>query len=222
MNHRRGRPLKSEELRFANLSFSQFGEDLAVARLLRERGIAKGTYADFGAYDPILFSNTLLLKIEGWRGLNVDASDEAIQQFNLARKEDSNVVAIVSDREEEFTFAEYGHKTTNRIVPNADGANRDSLIGERPLSTRKVKSVTGRRLLEDSPFRAGVDYINIDCEGHDFEVLRGIDLAVYRPAVLTVETEMSEQGPDIKAYCKAHGYELREVHSLTSVFVREA
>jgi hypothetical protein len=65
--------LSREEVRFSKLSFSQFGEDLAVSRWLDEQfPDAPHIYVDAGAFHPIHFSNTLLLKKRGWWGINID------------------------------------------------------------------------------------------------------------------------------------------------------
>ena len=50
-------------------------------------------YVDLGAYDPIYHSNTFLLYLLGWRGLNIDANEDSIQTFEIFRPTDINVHA---------------------------------------------------------------------------------------------------------------------------------
>lgn len=208
-----------EELRSARFTFSQFGEDLAVLRIASHLGIAAGTYADFGAFDPICLSNTLLLHKQGWRGINVDASSAAIDRFNALRSADHNVVAVLSDKRQTVKFAQYDGQATNRILVSPEETS--SFIGEQPRTITEATTATAAEILQDSPYRSGVDYVNIDCEGHDWEVLRGLDLQQFRPRIITIETELGDQSARVRDYCRSHGYSLWEIHGVTSIFVHE-
>ena len=65
--------LSREEFRHSRISFSQFGEDLAILRWLDDcLDHISHTYVDAGCFHPILYSNTLLLYKRGWRGINID------------------------------------------------------------------------------------------------------------------------------------------------------
>src|SRR5690349_18388101 len=87
-----------EELRHVHLSFSQFGEDIGLAKWFDELfRIQRGIYVDVGAYHPIHFSNTLLLHKKGWRGVNIDMNADKIALFNKFRPDDVNVHAAVSN-----------------------------------------------------------------------------------------------------------------------------
>jgi hypothetical protein len=69
------------ELQSVQFSFSQFGEDLALLRIVKQLGLSEGIYVDAGAYHPIFGSNTLLLHKQGWRGINVDLAAQRIATF---------------------------------------------------------------------------------------------------------------------------------------------
>src|ERR1700736_4330298 len=73
------------ELQSIQFSFSQFGEDLAIFRLVEQFGLSTGIYVDAGAHHPIFGSNTLLLHKMGWRGINVDLAAERIAEFDHYR-----------------------------------------------------------------------------------------------------------------------------------------
>lgn len=69
--------LTREEFRFTHISFSQFGEDIAIVRWIRYLQTYEGReiypfFVDAGAFHPIFASNTLLLRKQGWRGINID------------------------------------------------------------------------------------------------------------------------------------------------------
>ena len=82
----------SREIR-GHRSYSQFGEDLLLQSFLGDKWSwnYKGFWVDIGAHHPSHLSNTKVFSINGWRGINVDASREAIVAFNKSRKKDINV-----------------------------------------------------------------------------------------------------------------------------------
>ncbi len=57
---------------FCKSSFSQYGEDLIINKILRKINI--GNYLDLGSFHPIHFSNTFILYIRGWRGINIEGN----------------------------------------------------------------------------------------------------------------------------------------------------
>ena len=82
----------SREFRF-HRSYSQCGEDLLLQSFLGDKWSwhYKGFWVDIGAFHPSIYSNTKAFSLNGWRGINVDASSDAIAEFNKHRKRDINV-----------------------------------------------------------------------------------------------------------------------------------
>jgi hypothetical protein len=64
---------------------------LIVLHQLRDKFLwgGPGVYVDVGAFDPVQFSNTLLLRQHGWRGVNVDPNAAQIEKFRRFRPADS-------------------------------------------------------------------------------------------------------------------------------------
>ena len=55
---------------FSKISFSQFGEDLLINKIFKK--INYGKFLDLGSFHPIHYSNTFLLYLRGWRGININ------------------------------------------------------------------------------------------------------------------------------------------------------
>jgi hypothetical protein len=85
--------------------YSQEGEDIVLQRFLQEK--EKGFYIDIGAHHPTRFSNTYLLYLKGWRGVNIDAMPGSMELFNELRPEDINIEVPVSDESKEMLFYIY-------------------------------------------------------------------------------------------------------------------
>ena len=95
----------------------QYGEDIVLHKLFRNLP-AEGYYIDVGAHHPFAISNTAYLWAKGWRGVNVDASAEAIKRFKSARPDDINICAAVIPTEQltsgkKITF--YFNKTIETV-----------------------------------------------------------------------------------------------------------
>ena len=78
---------------------SQFGEDKEIEKLFDRKKIGK--YVDVGCFHPSRSNNTFKLYKKGWKGINVDLDSESIKQFNLMRKNDHNVNALVTSKDNE-------------------------------------------------------------------------------------------------------------------------
>jgi hypothetical protein len=63
-------------------------------------------------------------------------------------------------------------------------------------------------------------YLNIDCEGHDLEVLKGFDLALYQPTIITIETPDQAIESTLN-YLLSAGYVHKETLKWILLFVRE-
>src|SRR5262249_52479725 len=110
--------LTPNEWRSVRFSYSHYGEDLIVLHLLREKRSKsqKGIYVDVGAFDPAWFSNTLLLHQHGWKGINIEANPDRLEQFKRHRPHDINLCAVASDRPRDVVFLHYPTPGTNRLV----------------------------------------------------------------------------------------------------------
>jgi FkbM family methyltransferase len=175
-----------EEFRYSRVSFSQFGEDLAVLRWLDERlPDTTPTYVDAGCFHPIHCSNTLLLYKRGWRGVNIDLLPEKIALFDRLRPGDQNVVAALSDAARNVAVVTYRGGLEDRLdTPTSNHPHPARLaVSRTEVVTRTLNDVLSESRLRDKR----IGYLNIDCEGHDLNVLRGLNLAIYAPSIITIE-----------------------------------
>lgn len=202
--HNRSTPAFSrEEIRYLKLSFSQFGEDIELVRWFDEHfQIQHGIYVDAGAYHPIHCSNTLLLHKKGWHGVNIDMNADKIARFNTLRPRDINVHAAVGN------------------IPGTASSLRSGVVEQMVMDP--AGAIPVRRLddiLAQTPFRQ-IDYLNIDCEGHDFDALQSIDLDLYQPKIITVEAWQPEDASRLSGYLAPKGYALEEKFHYTMLFVQ--
>jgi len=169
------------------LYYSQFGED-AVLREIISPQCNQGVYVDVGAFHPVKFSNTHALYKRGWRGVNIDMDPVKIEAFSLARADDVNVCAAISNEKavkDVYNFSAYG--LTSTIDPKVAAAE-----GVDPVAVRTVEATTLNEVLDHSPYAdCEIDLLSIDTEGHDFEALRSIDINRYKPKIIIVESALT-------------------------------
>ena len=208
------------ELQSFQFSFSQFGEDLSVCRLANELDLERSVYVDAGAYHPIFGSNTLLLHKKGWRGINIDLAAERVAEFNRYRPKDHNVVACLSDRVASVEIAHYEIPSTDRVL-DPQKPKELSIVGQKPIRYSSTITTTLTAVVEESPFRLDeVQYLNVDCEGSDLAVIRGLDLDRCRPAILSIEAFGDAECQAIEQIVAPHGYRREVSIPPTMIFVR--
>jgi FkbM family methyltransferase len=214
-------PLSSwsrDELREVNFSFSQFGEDLIISKYLSQFSPNDGIYVDVGAFNPITFSNTLLLYKQGWQGINIDVDRDKVEDFIKHRPRDLSIKAAISDTQEQVQFAKYPARATNRILP-IDATDYCSAIGEEPIEVTTLETTRLDDVIAATPFAdRKIYYLNIDCEGNDLKVLKSCNLDRYLPKIISIEAWSQQELAEIEAYLLPKGYVLQSSAHLTKIF----
>ena len=187
--------LAPEDLRRLRISFSQFGEDLVVAEFVSNHpGTTRGIYIDAGCFDPYRYSNTRLLHLMGWRGINIDAGSDVIRKFQEHRPEDHNVCAALSDQETEMQFVGTEGGAARRLLSSAEDQKTT-------LPTLSVKTTSLSAVLQASPWKnSPVDLLDIDCEGHDLKVLQGFPFSRVLPRLICIEAHTQREREDILTF----------------------
>ena len=154
--------------------YGEFGEDIFVSRLFKD--FKKGRYIDVGCYHPFKGSLTAKLYSKGWNGINIDLSQTTIDLFNISRKKDINLnIAVTSFDGETFYYE------------NSPINQQNSLIKSNEYQSKvKIKCLKLNSILEQNNIDS-FDYLNIDVEGSEMEVIKGIDFNKFNPRLITIE-----------------------------------
>ena len=192
-------------------TYSQFGEDAFLNALFNDK--AKGCYVDVGAFHPYVASNTYLFYKRGWRGLNIEPNPDHFRLFPGHRPEDININLAVSTHEGLVPFtcdgSFSGIDDHTHLYKQPDGVAKKINVKTLPLSA----------ILDNYlPEAWTIDFLSVDCEGHDLEVLASNNWIKYRPTVVLVEDHghSEERSPD--ALLIEAGYRYEYKLQLTKVF----
>ena len=166
--------LKIHRNKKPSLHFGEFGEDVLINRIFKNK--KNGKYIDVGCYHPYKGSLTAKLYNKNWNGINIDLSKTSVDLFNIVRKRDINLNVAISNFDGETSYYE-----------NSPINQQNSLTKINNEQTKiKIKSYTLNSILKNNSIET-FDYLNIDVEGSELEVIEGIDLIKYHPSLITIE-----------------------------------
>jgi len=186
-------------------SYSQFGEDIIINKYFKS---FIGTYVDIGCYHPIKYSNTALFYKKGWNGTNIDLNQTSINLFNFSRLRDKNILACLSNKEE------WVDVYLDNEFSALNSTNKEN------IKNFKIKNFKKNRIktkIFPKIIKKKFDFLNIDCEGNDYKILKTINLQKYKPKLICVE--VSKQSKKlIYNYLNSNNYEILTVRSLSHIF----
>lgn len=157
-----------------SIHYGEFGEDVFINRIFKD--IKIGRYVDVGCYHPFKGSLTAQLYKKGWNGINIDLSKSSIDLFNIVRKKDINLNLAISDFDGETNYYENSPiNQQNSLIKDNDNQKKIK------IQCKRLSSI----LLENH--YNNFEYLNIDVEGSEQNVINGIDLSKYRPILITIE-----------------------------------
>jgi len=169
-------------------TYSQDLEDIFINEYFKNKNC--GFYIDIGCYHPIKYSNTALLYNRGWKGINIDMNSTSIDLFNIARNRDINICSAISSTNKQVTqFIDHSYSPVNTIDKKySDIISKKLSI--KPFIEKKIQTYTLSQVLKKYKLLINqVDFLNIDVEAHDYEVLKGIDFVKIKPKIICIEIE---------------------------------
>lgn len=184
-------------------SYSQSGEDMILDTILEN--LKGGFYVDIGANNPTSQSNTQYFYEKGWCGINIDALPGSMKEFNRIRARDINLEIPISDNEGKLNYYMFAPSFFNSFLEETAVLHKEMLIETKELLTKKLSWVLDKYL----PNRE-IDFMTIDVEGLDYQVLKSNNWSKYRPKVIVFELFANEiesnKGIIIRNFLEENGY----------------
>ena len=210
---------------YAVKTYSQEGEDMILRRIFSEK--INGLFVDVGAHHPKRFSNTYYFYKRGWSGINIDAMPGSMRLFDLMRPRDINLEVPVGTGELDMVYHVFDETALNSFdatqadkVTSNTNTNRYKLKNKIHMKAKTLESVLDEAL----PKGAAIDFLTIDTEGRELDVVRSNNWQKHRPDVVLLEvlgsTWQGLASDDAVRHMKNNGYEVF-AKTFNTVFLRQ-
>lgn len=214
-------------------SYSQFGEDLIINHLFQNLGVVRPTYLDIGANHPRFISNTYYFYQRGSSGVLIEPNPRLCRRLRATRSRDVVLqagIALKAQSEAEFfVFPKYadGLSTFSKLE-----ATHWETVGMKGIGKISVEAIINVPLMTvndviASYFRGrGPNFLSLDVEGLDLEVLESLDFGKFAPDVMCVETLAYDENQngykrsDIMEFVIARGYFVYADTRVNTIFVK--
>jgi FkbM family methyltransferase len=207
-------------------SYSQAGEDAVINFLFAAKNIRIISYLDVGTNLPDVSNNTFMFYNKGCRGVCVEADRSLLPLIESKRPEDKvlNIgVSAVDQKEAEFyIFNVQGMNTFDK-----DEALKRCASGKfKIIDTVKVPLKSINHIISEN-FTSFPDFLSIDIEGLDLEVLKTLDFNSFPIPVICVETctysenHIRPKDNCIAEFMKTKGYEIYADTYINTIFVNK-
>jgi len=186
-----------------NRSFSQINQDLFVLDILNYK--KNGFFIEIGAGDGLNLSNTYLLEKDYmWTGILVEPNRNFYEKCCVSRgcmvfnKLLLNVPQVslrfFEKKDGEFSHSEgYGQVSASEIVSEYD-----------------IETIRFENLFSDFSVKPRIDFLSIDTEGSEAEILKSIDFSIHQPLVICIEHNFNKKNRIFyKKFLKSKGYNLK-------------
>ena len=164
------------------MSYAQNLEDYHLDLVFADQ--SGGTYVDVGGGHPVADNVSFWFYLKGWRGLIVEPQEQLARAYAGVRPRDCVYRGLAgrTDGEAEFHVVEGLHGLSSAVKANAESAGQYGAAFR--TETQPMRRLSA--LIDDAGLGA-IDFLKIDVEGAEPEVLAGLDLARHRPRVILVE-----------------------------------
>jgi FkbM family methyltransferase len=191
-------------------------EDTAILKYFKDK--KNGFYVDVGCYHPIHRNNTHLLHMQNWSGVNIDTSQFSIDLFNFMRPKDLNYNCAISDKNKNIKL--FYQKELSQLSTIEKGQAESVFQGE--IKEKEIEAFTLDEILSRDKYKdSKIDLLDIDVEGADLKVLRGLSFDKFKPELVCVEIHEKEiEKSDIYNFLIDKNYKLLWSGVFSHIFKR--
>jgi FkbM family methyltransferase len=174
------------------ISYAQNLEDVILFRALKH--VHQGFYMDIGAQHPLIDSVTKAFYERGWRGINVEPVAKYYQLLQQDRSRDVNLNLLVSNRQGHQTLYEVPDTGLSAVDENCARQSSKGL----PVKNRIVACTTLDAICQEYNTKI-INFLKIDVEGAEKEVLEGFSFDKVRPWIIVIEANEPNSTRDVSS-----------------------
>ena len=165
------------------LSYAQRYEDIQLLRCFGAQD--RGFYIDIGAGHPVYDNVSFTFYLKGWSGITVEPNSWLAELSAAVRPRDRRIQSLVGAQPGEATYylVEDFHGLSTTVAGNAQAALQEY---GKPAQAMAMPVTTLSALCEQHA-PGPIDFLKIDVEGAEKDVLEGGDWLRFRPKVVILE-----------------------------------
>lgn len=208
----------------SNPTYSQYKQDLLIDKLLKRKN--HGYFVDIGAHDGITYSNSYFFEhVRSYNGVCFEANPVVFETLTNNRT-CLTIQGAVGASHDFVTFVkctgfaemlsgikdfrDERHKLRTEEVIQKHGGTIEEI---------KVKSINLNQWLQEREIR-NVDFISLDIEGGECEVLKTIDFSKINLSIMAVELNYPESEAHIRSLLRKNGFYLLFRCNSDGIFVK--
>ena len=194
---------------WGRLSYSYHSEDFCALLTLKALGVVKPSYVDIGASNPYTASNTALMYMHGSKGINIEANPNMLKAFHKERPNDINLNIGIAPVPGILPFyvinSDSGLSTFSleqaNLVSNADSNCKITRVMD-------IQVTTLDHIINEYANGTYPDFLTIDTEGLDYEILSGCNFSNQTPYLICAEVgKLDGTLENMTAMLERKGYE---------------
>lgn len=182
-------------------SYSQFREDKILDRIFFDK---KGTCVEVGANDGITGSTTYFFEKKGWKCVLIEPVSDLCERIRRFRSALVFECAASSESGEGVFYVAESTKSLSTLSPT-ESLQKEIAANKTYLREIHVRKRTIDEILNEAGI-CEIDFITVDVEGHEMDVLRGFSIERYRPRIIIIEDNSDHADDSIRMYLGEKGY----------------
>lgn len=198
----------------------QIGQDIIAYICLKNK--KNGFYIDIGAYDGITLSNTYIFEKLGWNGFCVEANPKTFEKLQNNRKCDCYNYALCSKELGKSKFFTSSIDVLDVLEVHNSDSHRDRIIKSSNNNTNviEIETTTFEKIMNNYKDVQHIDFMSLDIEGGEFDVLSSIDFNKYSFSLITVE--YNDKYNEIKEFMLSKGYKILMKNRFDLIFIKNS
>ncbi|MAF36202.1 hypothetical protein CL622_03735 [archaeon] len=211
--------------------YSQYRQDrwLFENRFNKPEYVQNGFFVDIGAHDGVSLNNTLFFENElGWKGLNVEANPDVFKKLEQNRPDCINECIAIGDTDQKAVpfLCNTGYTEMLSGLVNAyDPRHMRRIQNEIRQHGGTSKTISVPMMRMDTLLAIydikHIDYLSIDVEGNEKQVLESIDFDAVTIDVIGFEVNFKDQARELYSVLEPHGYKLLTAKGCDLIVARD-
>jgi FkbM family methyltransferase len=198
---------------FLNKSKSQFRQDLFVLTELNFKD--NGFFVELGASNGVNFSNTYLLETEfNWNGILAEPARVWHEDLSQNRRAKIDLDCVWKESGEKLNFTETDFALLSTISDFKSHDMHSKARDQGKIYTVNTVSLMDLLKRHNAPHQ--IDYLSIDTEGSEYEIIKDFDFDAYAISIITCEHNFTSNRKKIFDLLISKGY-IRKFDHISNV-----